>query len=296
MLSQQHYIQELPVMNIDHCIKESEIADVNDLRSTFRHCLGSLILVHQTRPDVGFAITQIATVTKEALVSVELAKEACMKYNRIAKFMRNRTREIHYTQSNYRIHGHDAIAELMQWRIISFADAGFGSLTQNHSVEGNFLVLGHVVSRGGVVYCHGGLLGHRCSKIRRVCKSSLSADTHSAITASGWSLWFQVFLIELFASGFGIRRISPPTKFPLRNPFGKSPPDQEVREEVRQRSEASEKNPAIVKMAPVHQGGHIVVDVIRRKPGICQIRNSIMQRRIQWAIKLLNHQNCFDPL
>ena len=84
------------------------------------------------------------------------------------KIMRNHPRGIHYAQSNPAAHGQQDMEELMKWRIIAFADAGFGPPTQNHSVEGNFLVSGHVVSRGGVVYFHGGLLDRRGAKIHRV--------------------------------------------------------------------------------------------------------------------------------
>ena len=125
------------------------------------------------------------------------------------------------------------IQELVNWRIIAFTAAGFGSMPNHFSVESNFLVIGRVLKRDGVVLCHGGLLGHRCAKIHRVCKSSLSDEAHATITALDWSLWFHVLLIELFANHFDIRQICPPTSFPMRNPFGESPTDDEVCGEVK---------------------------------------------------------------
>ena len=65
----QHYVQELPTMNIEHCIGDNQITDASDLRSTFRQGLGSLIWAHQTRPDVGFTITQIATDSKSGPIT-----------------------------------------------------------------------------------------------------------------------------------------------------------------------------------------------------------------------------------
>ena len=108
----------------------------------------------------------------------------------------------------------------------------FCLIIPNHSVEGNFLVLGRVISRDGVAHCHGGMIDRRCAKIHRVCRSSLSAETNAAIAAADWALRFQVFLTEIFAQTFDIKKISPPTTFPLRNPFGESPTDGQVATEI----------------------------------------------------------------
>ena len=231
MLSQEHYIKELPLMNIESCIVNGVITNANDLRSTFRQGVGALIWTHQTRPDIGFTITQISTTSVEACKNAELARDICRRYNKIVKFMRNHPRKIHYTRYD-RLAGTAAIQNLMTWRIIAFSDAGFASLSQNYSVEGNFLILGRVISRDGVVHCHGGMIDHRCAKIHRVCRSSLSAETNAAITAADWSLWFQVFLTEIFTQTFSIRTISPKTEFPLRNPFGESPSDGQLKTEI----------------------------------------------------------------
>ena len=94
------------------------------------------------------------------------------------------------------------------------------------------MILGRVISRDGIVHCHGGMIDHRCAKIHRVCRSSLSAETNAAITAADWSLWFQVFLTEIFTQEFKIKQISPPTSFPLRNPFEESPTDREIKREI----------------------------------------------------------------
>ena len=231
ILSQEHYIKELPLMNIESCISNGVITNAGDLRSTFRQGVGALIWTHQTRPDIGFTITQISTSSVEACTNAEMARDICRRYNKIVKFMRNHPRKIHYTRHDD-LQGTAAIRSLMTWRIIAFSDAGFASLSQEYSVEGNFLILGRVISRDGVVHCHGGMIDHRCAKIHRVCRSSLSAETNAAITAADWSLWFQVFLIEIFTQKFDIRQISPPTSFPLRNPFEESPTDVELKREI----------------------------------------------------------------
>ena len=232
ILSQSPYIDELPKMDVESCISGATICNPTDLRSTFRQGIGALIWTHQTRPDIGFTITQLSTSSVSACKSPEGAREFCQRYNKVVKFMRNNQRKIHYTRLDKTLHGDAAVQQLMNYRIISFSDAGFASLAGSYSVEGNFLILGQVVSRDGVVHCHGGLIDHRCAKIHRVCRSSLSAETHAAITATDWALWFQVFLTEIFTQVFDVRRISPPTSFPLRNPFGESPSDAQINTEI----------------------------------------------------------------
>ena len=82
-------------------------------------------------------------------------------------------------------------------RLVLFTDAGFGSLANSHSIEGTVTILASVTGRDGVIHCHGYLLDHRCAKIQRVCKSSLAAEAHAALTATDQALWFRVLLTEL---------------------------------------------------------------------------------------------------
>ena len=99
-------------MSLDSCINQGEITNADDLRSTFRQAVGALIWVHQTRPDIGFTITQMSTSSVAASKSVEEAKDLCRKYNEIAKFMKNHPRKIHYTRI-HKLTGSAAIEDLM---------------------------------------------------------------------------------------------------------------------------------------------------------------------------------------
>ena len=110
-----------------------------------------------------------------------------------------------------------------------FTDAGFGTLVKNHSAESHVVILGDVIERDGVIRCHGVLLDHRCAKIHRVCRPTQAAEAHAAATAADVALWFQVLLTELFTHDFDYKRLTPPTEFPLLNPFHESPPDEEVK-------------------------------------------------------------------
>ena len=93
-------------------------------------------------------------------------------------------------------------------RIITFADAVFGSLPGDRSVESSFTAIGELISRDGTVECHGVLLDHRCAKIHRFCRSSLNAESHAVVTAADTAIWFQILLIELTAREFHLSRIS----------------------------------------------------------------------------------------
>ena len=61
VLPQEHYIKELPFVNLEKYIANGEITRPAEIRSTLRQWIGSLILAHQTRPDIGFTLTQIST-------------------------------------------------------------------------------------------------------------------------------------------------------------------------------------------------------------------------------------------
>ena len=79
--------------------------------------------------------------------------------------------------------------------------------TGGYSMEGDFLVLGRVLSRDGAVHFHGGMVGRRCSEIHRIPRPSLGAETHAAITSADWALRVQIFLTEIFTQESEIKKI-----------------------------------------------------------------------------------------
>merc|ERR1719158_1395931 len=95
---QQMYADELPVMNISEYLKDKEITNPAGLRSTSKQGMGALIWLHQTRPDIGFATTQIAPPIAEACESSEKSVQIANPYNKIAKFAKNRQRRSRYSR------------------------------------------------------------------------------------------------------------------------------------------------------------------------------------------------------
>ena len=232
-LSQQHYADEMQHMNIDSYIDSTRVLQPALLKSTFKQGLGSLIWLHQTRPDIGFTITQIATQIVEACESPTKARILANLYNKIVKFVKNHQRKITYAPfPGCESGGIEALMSMIQWKLIVFTDAGFGTLTKNHSIESHVLVLGDVLERDGLIQCHGLMLDHRCAKIHRVCRSTLSAEAHAAVTAVDAALWTQVLMIEIFTGRYEHTRLTPPTEFPIQDPFNEAPSNQEVKRET----------------------------------------------------------------
>ena len=90
------------------------------------------------------------------------------------------------------------------------------------------IVLAKFLHMGGVIHCHGALLGHRCAKIRRDCRSSLSSECHDAVTAGDHALWFQMVMIELATHRYDIRKLVPRATGPLVFPLADAPSNIEL--------------------------------------------------------------------
>ena len=93
LLPQQQYVDEMQLMSIDTYIDSGGVTHPALLKSTFKQGIGYLIWLHQTRPDIGFAITQIATSVVEACESPTKAKALANLYNKIIKFAKNHQRK-----------------------------------------------------------------------------------------------------------------------------------------------------------------------------------------------------------
>ena len=234
-LSQTQYAADLKKMDSSLYVSNGKILDSGKLRTALRQGLGALIWLHQTRPDVGFDITKMATDAVEAVTDPVLALKIIALYNKIVRFAQLHQRKIIYSNPDTENCSEpDRYKNLLRRRVVSFTDAGYSSLAGNHSIEGSITVLGKVIKRDGIAHCHGYLLDHRCAKIQRVCKSSLAAEAQAAVTAADQALWIQTYLTEIVTGTYSMEKLAPPSEYPLPDPFGQSPTDQEVDELVRQ--------------------------------------------------------------
>ena len=177
LLSQSHYDKELQKSDAAQFAQQGKIPNAQKLRTALRQVLGALIWLHQSRTDIGYDITKIATDSVAAFAEVGTALETLMIYNRTVRFANDYGRKILYSSFSHQQKSFGNIwRRLRTMRLIIFPAAGFGPLDDSRSIEGSCAVLVDVISRDGLISCRGTLLCHRCAKIQRVCKSSLAAE------------------------------------------------------------------------------------------------------------------------
>ena len=229
-LSRKQYVSELPTMDISQYMNRPQLANVKDLQSTARQGLGALIWVHQSRPDVGFLITKIATDLMTACADRQKAIRLAKLYNKTVRYLKMHASEIHYVPPPGN-HGKNDHVDLRKYRVSCFTDAGFGALHGDHSIESNVAIFGKVLFRDGSIQCHGFLIDHRCAKIQRVCLSPLSAECHAAVTAGDYALRYQIVLVELLTQRYQIRQLCHPTDCPMLNHYENSPSNEKLQAE-----------------------------------------------------------------
>ena len=115
--------------------------------------------------------------------------------------------------------------DLLQMRLIAFADAGFCPLKDPQITDGAFRVLGEAIDRDGPIPRRGYFLGRRCVEIDHVFRRSLPDERRAAISAADQALRLQMFLAELITGKYDIALFSPPKEYHLRNPFAPPPSD-----------------------------------------------------------------------
>ena len=128
-------------MDISCYMTHDRLGNANGLKSTFRQGLGSLIWIHQTRPDVGFLITKLATDMIRSCADLTKAKQWRNLYSKTVRFIRRHQIKIHYKHDPKSHETHQFSKLLTDYRIISFADAGFASLEGDHIIESNVVIL-----------------------------------------------------------------------------------------------------------------------------------------------------------
>ena len=170
-----------PTQYVDRGVIENK----NDLRAPARQARGASIWAHHTRLDVGCNIAKIATEAVDSCVNADLAVEILLRYNKTIRFLWNFPRTIRYAplfapkESDLATRG-----EILQTRLIAFPAAGSWSLYGSRRIDGTFIVLAKAVARDGPIRRHGFIFGRSRAKIHRVCRSSLSAECHAAISAA----------------------------------------------------------------------------------------------------------------
>ena len=221
---QETYESELPIMDITSYVIHHVLKNAPEIKSTFRQRIGSLIWILHARPDVGFRITKLATDTIQACSEVAKAQNWRNLYNKTVRSPKNAIRA-KFTIGRARNHraGESPNSRLQGYRIVSFTDAGSAPLEGERSIESGAIISGRMLFRDATIRCHGYLMGQRCAKIQRVCRSSLSDECHAAVHAGDYSLRYQITMNGIFTHVRQIRQLCPPAEYPTLCPFTKSP-------------------------------------------------------------------------
>ena len=229
LLSKIHYANDLPMVDVAQFVQHGEIIDPRKLRPAQRQVSGSLIWLRQTRPDIGFDITKIATDSGTSCTDADTSMATLMLYNHTVRFVKDYDPKLLYITQDTLMNSFSNLWRRGQMRrLVLFVDAGFGSLTGSRSIEVSVTVLAELIPRGGFITCHGTLSGHRCAEIQRVCKSSVAAEGGAALTADQ-ALWMLALLREIATGTYNIRHVAPPSGFPLPDPLVPPPTDDEVK-------------------------------------------------------------------
>ena len=148
-LSQTHNDDELIEIHPADFALNNQIGDAGKLRTALRQALGSLIWLHQTRPDIGYDIARIATEAVAACTAPNLALQCVALCNKTVRFAQIYARKIAYAPSHDQLSTPSArLQHQKNRRLIIFNDSGFGSLSGSRSVKGSVAIIGQVVSRG----------------------------------------------------------------------------------------------------------------------------------------------------
>ena len=156
---QTHYEKDPQQPDAAAYIKSGSVIGGEEFRTAMRQSIGSSIWARQTRPDVGYNIAKIATDAFSARQSGDVSRKLITLYNKTFRYLHNYTREIHLSpDATIWATSLDQWADVLTARIIAYHDAGFVSIRDSHIVEEAFIVLGRVITRDGIIKCHGAFL------------------------------------------------------------------------------------------------------------------------------------------
>ena len=153
-LSRNQY-DNLQKLEVADFLKNGIILDPKLLRTALRQALGSLIWLHQPRPDIGYDIARLATGAALDVADPAFASHRIILYKKTARFAQNYNQKIAYTSAPGTSSRNQRRRLLSQRSLIIFTDAGSGSLANSRSIEESVTVLGKAASRDGLIHFHG---------------------------------------------------------------------------------------------------------------------------------------------
>ena len=177
-MSQAGYIDQIQPIQIDPTRSRNNSWEINDTeRSQLRSACGQLLwAATQTRPDVSYA----ACIAGNAFTNGTVADLKLV--NKTIKYMKANPFPLRYTK-----------VQLHMSMIVVFCDASFGNLKDGSSQGGHIVF---ITSKDG----NSCPLTWRSKKIRRVCKSTLGAESWAMVealeSAELFIIYFVLYLIK----------------------------------------------------------------------------------------------------
>ena len=121
-----------------------------------------------------------------------------------------------------------------------FVDASYAALPDLSSIESVVVILGKVKSRDGDIMAVGNIIDFRSKKIRRVCKSSLAAESIALSNGCDLSMWLRMLTIEMCTGLFLREIVDAENGYSAVSPFGYAPGNQEIEMELQDLAMADE--------------------------------------------------------
>ena len=154
-LSQTSFISRMHEIEVGKIApKGIRVITAEKLRTVYRSVLGACIWLRQTRFDVSYHATSLATAASSEIEQVSETKKFIGQVNKLIRTLKARPVSILYGEM-WKEKGPVSRKMLLQLTLFGFPDAGYATLTGRKSQESCIPIWGRPVSRDGEIQCLG---------------------------------------------------------------------------------------------------------------------------------------------
>ena len=154
-IHQNEFIKQMNEVPIDPIINVKNFSAHEEKRKTiFRQALGALIWIGQTRYDLAYSTTKIATSYVAAIKTPEETSSLLKMVNSTIKRAKEKLVILWYLPFCSKTNVHEMVHS-GKLTIFAFSDAGFATLRNSCSVQSCIIILGVPIQRDGLLKCRG---------------------------------------------------------------------------------------------------------------------------------------------
>ena len=191
------------------------------MRRSLKSFVGACIWLYQTRYDIIYEVSRLASAIPDALSDVKAMKLFVKASNVLMKkIVEDHLPLKYFPWTCY---------ERRPPQLFVFDDASFASLRNAGSTESLCVLYGQPVKRNGPVECRGNILLFSAKRIVRVCRSSAHAEGISIANAADMALYLQCTLSELLYGVNDFKFLQASMQPPLISPFRPTPSTEQVK-------------------------------------------------------------------